>query len=187
MRGANSPHLFTAPGVGWWPAPHNSASYASLLPIPRAHYSMLSLRAIASRLEQGELRTVIEEVMNIREKLGSERVYPLAWLLYRAWSAIMNVFGAGKPPSTEELSALEVTLTSLAVEAMLYAERGIVDERLARELAQLLIDDKLVSMLRSCRAGSCNPRLIANRGLVFKLLGEVLSLASGKGRDCIPG
>ena len=147
----------------------------------------MSLRALASRLEEGRLREAVEEVLEFREKRGAERLYPLSWLAFRAWSAILNVFGSGRPPSVEELSQLEVVLASLAVEAVVLAERGVVDERLARELAQLLIDDRLVSLLRSCRAGSCNPRLVVNRGLLFKLLGEVLGVAGGASRDCIPG
>ncbi len=133
------------------------------------------------------MKEVVEEVLEARARRAPEKLYPLAWLALRAWSAIMNVFGSGRPPSTEELSALEVTLASLAVEALVMAERGLVDDRLARELAQLLVDDRLVSLLRSCRAGSCNPKLVVNRGLVFRLLGEVLGVAGGADRDCIPG
>jgi hypothetical protein len=147
---------------------------------------MPSLRAIASRLENGELREALEEAMSLRGR-SPEKLYPLAWLAIRAWSSILNVFGGGRPPSTENLSLLEVKLAELAVEAHVMAERGIVDERLARELVQLLIDDRLVSLLRSCRAGSCNPRLVVAKAEVFRLLGEVLAVAGGASRDCIPG
>jgi len=146
----------------------------------------LSLRAIASRLEQGEYETVVKELMELKPSMRPERLLPLAWLSLRAWSAILNVFGANAPPSTERLSRLEVLLTQLAVEARVIALRGIVDEVHARELSTLLIDDKLVSLLRSCRAGQCNPRAVVKYAELFRLLGEVLALAAGGVRDCIP-
>jgi len=148
---------------------------------------MLSLRAIASRLREGDVRGALEIIEEHRGRLEAARVYPLAWLALRAWSAILNVFGAGVPPATEVLSQLEVRLTSLAVEARILAERGVVDEKLADELVSLLIDDRLVSLLRSCRGGACNPRAVMEYGELFRLLGEVLAVAGGADRDCIPG
>ncbi len=147
----------------------------------------MSLRAIASRLREGDLRGAVEAVEEYRGRFEPARVYPLAWLALRAWSAILNVFGAGVPPSTELLSQLEVRLVELAVEAKVMAERGVVEERLADELIGLLIDDRLVSLLRSCRGGSCNPRAILEHGELLRLVGEVLALAGGAVRDCIPG
>ncbi|AEM39362.1 hypothetical protein Pyrfu_1504 [Pyrolobus fumarii 1A] len=148
---------------------------------------MLSLKNVVARLEREELGSIIEDVRSVVSRVGAERVYPLAWILYRASSAIENVFGSGIPPSAERISSLEVLLTDLAVEAQVYSLRGVVDERLAREVGELLVDERLVSLLRSCRAGSCNPRGVVRWGLIFKLLAEVLWVAGGSGRDCIPG
>ncbi len=145
------------------------------------------LRAIASRLQRGEYEEVVREIGALGARGRPERLLPLAWLALRAWSGILNVFGSRSPPSTERLSRLEVLLAQVAVEARLLAERGVVDEEAARDLIELLIDDRLVSLLRSCRAGQCKPRNIVSYGEVFKLVGEVLSLAGGRDRDCVPG
>ena len=131
----------------------------------------------------------MEDVRKAAEGVkGRETAWRLSWLLLRAASAIRTLFSAKTPPPVESITSLEAFLADLGVEAMLYAKRGVIDEREAREFLEVLFSSELTSYLGECKRGACKPVRVYEMGLRLWTLGVALQVGGREPpRACIPG
>ncbi len=129
----------------------------------------------------------IEDIARNAEGVrGKETALRLSWLLLRASSAIHSLFSSGSPPPTDAIAALEAFLADIGVEALLYAKRGLIDEREAKELIAILSSNELLSALGDCKRGVCKPVKLREIGLRLWALGVALQVGSKRPlRACI--